>query len=342
VGWGISAPELRYDDYDGIDVREKFAVCFRGTPDPADRRFTEHDEHRTRMRKASEKGALGIIYIYDDPIANPNGNWIRGFTPAVIGRKAADMLLERRGVDSAALRADLLKYKRPISFPTGTRIHYAVRSTHVPDAKGYNIVGILAGSDPVLRKEYVIVGAHADHCGRLMGLLFPGANDNASGTAVVLEVGRALAAAPQRAKRSVVIALFGGEESGLKGSEYLASHLPPSLGKPAFMLNFDMVGAGDGIRCGYSEQPSELKQLVDGIAAQVSTLKGGSAIRSIGVQSSDFAPFFTRGIPCLSFSSNGPHLYYHQAGDSIYRINPEIMADAARIGVLAAYRLADR
>jgi hypothetical protein len=242
VGWGISAPDLRYDDYAGVDVKEKWALCFRGTPDPADRRFQVHDEHRTRMRVAKEKGALGIVYIYDEPIANPNGDWIKDFTPVVIGHKTADLILKPRETDTAALRAGLLREKHPRSFETGSSFHLTVKATHVPDGTGYNIVGLIEGSDPALRKEYVVIGAHADHCGAFQGMYFPGANDNASGTATVMEMARVLASAERKPKRSVVIALFGGEEMGLKGSEFLAAHPPPELGTMVAMLNFDMTG----------------------------------------------------------------------------------------------------
>ncbi len=343
AGWGIGAPDLDYDDYRGLDVRDKFVLCFRGTPDPADPRYRTHDEHRTRMALARAKGALGVIYIYDDPIANPNGDWIPGFTPAVVSRKVADTILAPRGLGSESLRADLLKYKKPLSFPTSTRVRLAVRTRHVPQGSGFNIVGIVPGSDPALRNEYVLVGGHADHCGTIMELRFPGANDNASGTAAVLEIARALAGMPQKPKRAVVFALFGAEESGLKGSRYLAAHLPGGLGPPLAMLNFDMVGAGDGIGCGYTAGRPELQAALDQArAAAGGTLRANSAIRGLGVQGSDFAPFFERGIPCLSFSSNGPHLEYHRTGDTIYRINPDIMADAARAGLAAAFHLANR
>jgi hypothetical protein len=342
AGWGVSAPELGYDDYEGIDIRGKFVMCFRGTPDPADSRYTNYDEHRTRMAKASEKGALGILYIYEDPIANPNGDWIRDFTPAVVSRKTADTILGPLALNSDSLKADLRRYKRPLSFSTSMRVRLEARTSHVPQGTGYNVIGVLPGSDPALRNEYVVVGGHADHCGTIMNLMFPGANDNASGTATVLEIARTLGDMPQKPRRSLVFVLFGAEESGLKGSEFFASHLPFGRGAPVAMLNFDMVGEGEGIGCGYSDGRPELQHALELARATVGTLRGTSAISGVGVQGSDYAPFFQRGIPCLSFSSNGPHLEYHRTGDTIYRINPDILADAARIGLIAAYSLADR
>src|SRR4030042_3145054 len=98
AGWGICAPELGYDDYAGLDVEGRFVLCFRGTPDGSDRRYEPHDHHRARMKTAKEKGAPGIIYIYDEIASNPNGDWIEGFTPAEINVKVADLVLKEKGI----------------------------------------------------------------------------------------------------------------------------------------------------------------------------------------------------------------------------------------------------
>jgi hypothetical protein len=103
-----------------------------------------------------------------------------------------------------------------------------------------------------------------------------------------------------------------------------------------------MVGAGDRSGIGYSAGSPELKALVEEADAFVHTLSGSYPIRAVGVRGSDHAPFFQREIPCVSFHSNGPHLNYHQTGDTIYRINPDMMADAARLAFLAAWKRADR
>jgi hypothetical protein len=342
VGWCISAPDLGYDDYAGVSVQGKWAMCFRGTPDPADKRFQVHDEHRTRMKTAKAKGALGVIYIYQDPISNPNGDWQQGFLPAIVSYDTATAILKEKKWEAAALRADLLKYRRPLSFDLKARVDLEVESTHVAEGTGYNVIGVIPGSDPALSREYIVVGGHADHTGTLGSLLFPGANDNASGTAVAMEIGRVLAAMPARPKRTVVVALFGGEEMGLKGSEYLAAHLPPALGTCVGMVNFDMVGEGDGMHAGYSPEPAPMKQALDAADGKAKVLKGSSPIVGMGVQGSDHGPFMTRGIPVISFSSNGPHLSYHAAGDTIYRVNPEMLGAAARLGFLSVVHLASR
>jgi Zn-dependent M28 family amino/carboxypeptidase len=102
-----------------------------------------------------------------------------------------------------------------------------------------------------------------------------------------------------------------------------------------------MVGEGDGSGIGYSADFPELKAVVEAADKQVKTLRGANPIRGVGVRSSDFAPFFEKGIPCISFHSNGPHLYYHQTGDTIYRINPDMLADVCRVAFFSALALAN-
>jgi hypothetical protein len=342
AGWGISAPELGYDDYAGLEVRGKFVLCFRGTPEGPDKRYEPHDQHRARMKTAKEKGALGIFYIYDEMVSNPNGDWIQGFTPAIITSKAADLILKEKGVTAADLRKTLMTYKRPLSFPLKARARLKVEARPFPDGTGYNVVGWVEGSDPKLRREALVIGGHFDHNGRHMGLLFPGADDNASGSAAIMEIAEAFSKLARKPKRSVVFALFGGEEMGLMGSTHFVEHLPPGIDKVDTMFNFDMVGEGDKSGFGYSDSSPELQELVESADKEVGTLGGAYPIRGVGVRGSDHAPFYQKGIPVVSFHSNGPHLFYHQTGDTIYRINPDMLADVARLAFLAAEARADR
>ena len=342
AGWGISAPDLGYDDYAGLEVRGKFVLCFRGTPEGADKRYEPHDQHRTRMKTAKEKGALGIFYIYDEMVSNPNGDWIQGFTPAIITSKAADLVLKEKAVTAAELRKTLLTYKRPLSFAVKARARLKVEARPFPNGTGYNVVGWVEGSDPKLRREALVIGGHFDHYGRHLGLLFPGADDNASGSAAIMEIAEAFSKLARKPKRSVVFALFGGEEMGLMGSTHFVEHLPPGIDKVDAMFNFDMVGEGDKSGIGYSDSSPDLKELVESADKLVGTLAGAYPIKGVGVRGSDHAPFYQKGIPVVSFHSNGPHLFYHLTGDTIYRINPDMLADVARLAFLAAEARADR
>ncbi len=340
AGWGICAPELGYDDYAGLDAKSKFVLCFRGVPDRKNKNFQYYDEHRTRMKIAREKGALGLIYIYPEPIANPNGDWIEGFTPAIVSEKVADKILAEKKLTSKKLKEDLLTYKKPLSFPLSAKIHFKVQSKHVPDAKGYNVVGYIEGSHPELKKEAIIFGAHFDHCGEHGGLIFNGANDNGSGSAVVMAMAHAASQLNQKPKRTLVFVLFGGEEKGLQGSDYFSNHLPSFVKKIDLMMNFDMVGEGAGANCGYTNP--EILNYLKSADKKFRTLRSNWQIKDVGVRSSDYAPFFQKGATCAAFFSDGPHLHYHKTGDTIYRINPDVMGDIANLALEVALQWANR
>jgi len=129
---------------------------------------------------------------------------------------------------------------------------------------------------------------------------------------------------------------------GLMGSTYFADHVPGQFEKMDAMFNFDMVGEGDGAGCSVSAAHEELRKALDEADKQVNILRRIGTIRAVGVRSSDYAPFFLKGAACANFVSNGPHLAYHLPGDSIYRINPDIMADIARVTFLTAFNWANR
>jgi hypothetical protein len=342
AGWGISAPELGYDDYAGVDVKGKFVCCFRGTPDHSNSGYTKHDHHRWRMKTAKNKGALGVFYIYPEPIANPNGEWLQDFTPAIISENSADKLLKEKGLNSKNLKKELSSTKKPRSFSLNSEVNYIVDSEYFPGAVGYNVAGYVEGSDPVLKKQCLIIGGHFDHCGLHMGCHFSGANDNASGSAAVMEIAEAFSELKKKSKRSVMFVLFGGEEMGLMGSYYFADHLPTQFEAVDAMFNFDMVGEGDGTIVGIQPDSPEFMQALEEADRHVHTLKKTFFIREVGVRSSDYAPFFLKGARCMSFFSNGPHLHYHKTGDTIYRINPDILADISTLAFLTGFAWADR
>ncbi len=342
AGWGISAPELNYDDYAGLNVNGKIVLCFRGVPDRENLAFEDFDQHRHRLQTAKEKGARGLFYIYPEPIANPNGDWLEGFCPAMISEQIADTLFREKNPSVAAIKKELTTSKKPHSFYLNSKINYDVHARHFPNGIGYNVAGYVEGSDPQLKKECLVLGGHLDHCGKHLDLLFAGANDNASGSAVVLEIAEAFSKLAVPPKRSVVFVLFGAEEMGLLGSTHFAHHLPEQFSRVDAMFNFDMTGEGDGTNFGYSSSVPELKSCLERADQFVATVRNSWEIKHVGVRSSDFAPFYLKGASCAAFFSNGPHVFYHKIGDTIYRINPDMLADIAKLAFLAGYFWADR
>ncbi|MCI0515323.1 M28 family peptidase, partial [candidate division KSB1 bacterium] len=187
---------------------------------------------------------------------------------------------------------------------------------------GENVVGLLPGQDATLRHEYMVIGGHIDHCGiSAQGHAYFGADDNASGTAVVMELARIFAAQPQRLKRSVLFIGFGGEEQGLRGSQYFAANPTVPAEQICLMFNFDMVGMGNGGGGfgGRNYFPPHIHEIVQNFPDSVRNKLG--IYRAWGMGGSDHAHFIEQGIPTFGFFSTGPHPFYHQVEDTPDKIN---------------------
>ncbi len=200
-----------------------------------------------------------------------------------------------------------------------------------------NVVAMVPGSDPALRYQYVVIGAHFDHLGRSStGALDPdeknaihnGADDNASGTAAVMELARLFAARP--ARRTIIVASFSGEELGLLGSQWFVEHAPVPVDSIAAMVNFDMVGRlkNDKLIVYGVATATELPAIIN--SANSAPRLAISAVGD-GFGPSDHSSFYAKGIPVLHFFTD-IHDDYHRASDDVERINAD---GAARIVALA-------
>ena len=208
-----------------------------------------------------------------------------------------------------------------------------------PDGRGvigHNVAAKLEGSDPALRDEWIIVGAHFDHLGRLGSAYYPGADDNASGVAMMLEVARCLASDAVRPKRSVLLVGFDLEEYGLIGSRYFAEHPPMPLEKVKLFVTADMIGRSlggvcDGFVFVFGEQTSPgMKRLVDESAAHQPIRLAPLGNDVLVIDRSDYGPFRARSIPYLFFST-GENPRYHQPTDTSDTIDYETALAATRV-----------
>src|SRR5687767_10640173 len=224
----------------------------------------------------------------------------------------------------------------------------SAQAAHTGDTAGkatQNVVAILEGTDPALRKQYIVIGAHFDHLGRsTVSALDPdagdairnGADDNASGTAAVLELARMFSV--RRPQRSVIFVTFSGEEQGLLGSQYFVENPPVPLDRMVAMLNFDMVGRmkNDELMVYGTATASELASMIDSAnTMSASPLKVSGSGDGFG--SSDHSSFYGKNIPVLHFFTD-LHSDYHRATDDTEKINA---AGAARVADFA-FRIAKR
>ena len=259
-----------------------------------------------------------------------------------------------RGNDSAAawIAARFAKLGLREAAPGYLQRFTARPSAHGPNGPGLasqNVVALLQGSDPALRGQVVVVGAHFDHLGRgtagaldmdAGGVIRNGADDNASGTAAVLELARLLRDAPPR--RSVLFALFTGEELGLLGSQYLVEHAPVPVDSMVAMVNFDMIGRlrADKLIVYGVATAAEMRALVDSANAAPG---GRLDIRGVGdgFGPSDHSSFHARGLPVLHLFTD-LHDDYHRATDDADKIDPMGMARVVDFAERVVRRIADR
>ena len=348
VGYGVTAPELDYDDYAGVDVKGKIVLMEPEVPvtpgeDPARfKAWRPYSFHDYKVKNAAGHGAAGMVYNY--PIANPNVVFVKGFGWTAIGARAVEDLF----AGSGRRHDDLVKGIRatlvPASFATGRTVTIANVTEHHPEGVGSNVIGWIEGRDPDLKHEAILVGAHLDHLGRNPELM-PGAHDNASGVAVMLGAAEALATGKVPLRRSVVFVAFGAEEQGVRGAEYYVAHPFIPNAKTVAMLNLESVGRGETIHAGAAANFPRLREAIERannkyIHRKVTSSRNANLARP----RQDAAHFLWAGVPTVSFGTAGekpaPYPTYHTTHDGVDLITPEIMEDLSQLLFLTVVDLA--
>ncbi len=382
AGYGISAPELGWDDYADLVVDGKIVLVLRHEPgenDP-DSPFdgtggTSYATFVNKRRTAARAGAIGMLLVTDPLHHDPEpalpltgglsrtppstgrdttgdertgegtpgdrgprdraGDDDRPFVALQITEAVASALLDRSGDELDELQRQLDDghlHARDVRLD-GARARASVtRREEAEPVPARNVAAYLRGSDPALRDELVVVGAHHDHLGFEPGVgdtVYNGADDNASGTAAVLALARAFASGPPP-RRSMAFATWSGEERGLLGSRSMVDERQLLLDDVVFLLNLDMIGRnpdepldvmGDGFSPGLEDV---METANDGVG--VSYALGGTSYSG----NSDHAPFFEGGVPFLHFFS-GFHDQYHQRDDHVELVAFEHMTDVVRL-----------
>ena len=350
VGYGITAPELNYDDYKGVDVKGKF-VAFEPEvpmgPEPDAglfKKWRPYSFHDYKMKNAAAHGAIGVVYNYF--IVNPNAVFIKGLQWAAVSRVVMEDLFAGTGKAHPDVVAQIRKTLAPASMPLGKTMTMKNVTEHHPEGVGINVVAWMEGTDPVLKQEAVIVGGHLDHLG-LNPVLMPGAHDNASGAAVALAVAEAIAKAGVPLKRSVVVLLFGAEEQGVKGSEYYVAHPFVPNAKVTAFLNLESVGRGERIGVGSGRNYPQIYEVLEKVNAQyVHRPMSASQNANIARPRQDAAHFLWANIPTVSIGTSGapplPYPSYHTTKDRWEILTPEIMEDLARLVFLSTVEIANK
>ncbi len=361
AGYGITAPEYGYDDYAGIDVHDKLVLILRHEPQEYDEKsvfdgrvYTEHAQFFSKAVNAKLHGARGVILINDQANHRGDSDDMEKFGKTVGPNDAgipfvqvkfdvAARWVKASGKDldeeAAAIDRDL----QPRSFPLddSLEVHANVDVERVIKTV-HNVVGYLPG----LTDEYIVIGAHFDHLGfgeqfsmspsQAGTTIHPGADDNASGTAGVIELARWFAAQPKQA-RGILFMTFAGEELGLLGSSFYVNHPALALGKAVAMINMDMIGrVRDGkVYIGGTATGTTLKAVVEPVVQHHTELHFDYSDTS-GYGSSDHTSFTTKQVPVLFFFS-GLHGDYHKPSDTWDKIEgPETVDLLGVIGEIGS------
>jgi aminopeptidase YwaD len=333
AGYGVTAPQAGYDDWAGVDARDRIALVLDGAPPHLAHHSTTRLDKLIAARRA---GARALLIVADRlPTLAVTSAPVR-IVSGTITAAGADALLAPAGVSTRRLARTLAKRRTPVSRSLGVRVELGVALEPV-DRTAVNVIGVLPGADPERATEAVVLGAHYDHLGLVGGTLHPGADDNASGTAVVIALARAFAATGPL-DRTLVFALFGAEEIGLVGSAHYVRQPSVPIDRTVAMLNFDMVGRlGQGpLTVAGVESGHGLRQVVtDAAAAQATSV----TLRDAPFGPSDHSRFYDAGAPVLFFHT-GSHADYHRPGDTADKLDATGMARVALLGARIAERLA--
>ena len=347
IGYGITAPELGYDEYKGVDVKGKIVLMEREVPVSPDKepelfkKWRPYSFHQYKLENAVAHGAKGMIYNYG-PIANPNNSYSGGFIYSHVGDVGVSDIFSGTGREHSDVVGKIKKTLKPQSFATGKIFTIKNITEHHPEGVGYNVIGLLEGSDPVLKKEVIILGGHLDHLGRCYEIM-PGADDNASAVSVILGIAEAMAECPIKPRRSVMFLCFGAEEQGVVGSQYYLEHPVVPLEKTVAFINMDGVGCGDKLRALAAKNYPEFWEFIRKANQKyIHRIISPSYWANIARPRLDAARFMWKGVPTISFSVRGAPSYYHITKDNIETITPEIMQDLAQLLFVAVLDMANQ
>lgn len=352
VGYGLVDTETGWDDYAGVDATGKVALMFMGTP-PGAGDWGEKSRPRFKASLAAERGARAILLIDDpgegaiSPIVSVyhgmEGVQQEDMPQLSVRNRIADDLLSGLPHSATSLRSHIADTQRPFPLELETRVTLEVGAQYTSERTTWNVVGWIDGSDPSLSDEYVIVGGHLDHVGRQGDVIFQGAQDNASGSVMVMSMAEAMARSAVKPRRSVAFVLFAGEELFLLGSEYFASHAPRPITDAVGMMNLDMVGTGPRLRMDGGATTPIFQQF----AVDADRLYGGFDLADSEPTpavpgASDHTAFINAGVPTVYFHSSGAQGRAHTAEDLPEGIDYDAYYRTALVLYLTLFQMADR
>jgi len=329
-GYGITSENKKYNDYDDVDVDGKIVMQFKDDPRwKLDEERIGYNSLREKAALAKENGAIGIIYVSRPNDKNPQkpigsvkygeGEHLENFPQIHTDLNTAADFFEHSSTTLNALQKQIDTNKEPHSVSLEKKARIQVDANYIPEKSTMNVVGMLPAKNQT--DEYIVLGAHLDHVGGQAGeVYFPGANDNASGVASMLEAARVLSKGKPQ-KRSIIFIAFAAEESGLEGSSYFVNHSPVDLDNIHAMLNMDCVGHGDSVVVGGGKSAPDLYELVK---KEDTLMKSMMIDRTWRGGGADATPFFEKGVSTLYFATKNSYKHLHLPSDKPQTLNKEL------------------
>jgi hypothetical protein len=333
VGYGIHAPENGYDDFAGVDIKGKMALLILETPQNLNQTLGDELDLQKRIQTIQQQGARGVL-ICPSPIRE--NRTIRGFPGGevykpdfVILRIEPDVVeyvFKDLPTELSVLIQELDSAPQPRAYSTGVMASVEVDAVFDENRLARNVLGRISGTDEKLRGEYIIVAAHLDHMGiDPWGEVLNGANDNASGTAVALEVARVLNQSRSKLKRSVVFFLWAAEEQGFQGLNYYCRQPVYPLNNTVAYITMDMVGHGSGMvsASGKDYRPDLWGLLIRSIPEII--MRYIEPGKRFSARLPDWEPLLPTGIARIGIQTSGSHMKFHTSRDDVDLIKPELL-----------------
>ncbi len=336
VGYGVTAPEMDYDDYAGVNVKEKIVLVEPDVPvspeeDPElfkDWRPYSFNQYKIKMAVAH--GAKGILF--NNLEVNPDIDHVPKFMVAQVGDTVVKDLFAGTGKTHQENLEEIRSSLQPRSFRTRKVFTIQNFTEHHPKGIGYNVIGQIEGSDPLLKQEVIILGANLDHLGFCYEIM-PGANDNASGVAVLLGAAEILTKSPVKPKRSILFIAFGSKEQAFMGAQTYIKKPAFPKNKTVVYINLSTVGCGDKIRSLGGQDYPELWKYFQDLEALPYANHGRPRL--------DADLFLDKGIPSMTFVVHGAPSYARTRKDTVDTINPNTMTELSKILFRAVLAMAN-
>jgi aminopeptidase YwaD len=356
-GFNINSDTLKWNDYKDIDPKGKWVIILRSDPEPDNTRspYAQFSSDRDKALLAKDMGAAGVLMV-----SGSSSDQADNFEPlnAIeysvdipvlrIKREVADFILANTNNKIGSLEKALNDNRKPVSFSASVKVSAKAEIVR-KYASTRNVVMVLPGENEKLKNEYIILGAHFDHLGMggpgsgsraidTIGI-HHGADDNASGVAMMMELARKFAKTSGSHPRSIICLAFTGEEEGLLGSKQFTDQPGIDLSKVNAMINLDMVGRlneTNNLQISGVGTADGLKNL---IISKSDTSNIKLTLSDEGYGPSDHSSFYGKNIPVL-FYFTGAHLDYHTPSDTYDKINYKGMVEVSQLIFPVAKELA--